>query len=305
MLDPRARRVLGRTLSRLSSASVKESIDYGSEETGTGEGSSRIGFTGAPGAGKSTLISRVAKLRLAACRSLGGIAILAIDPTSPLSGGAILGDRIRMDSVANEPDLYIRSISSRSSSDGLADNVADLISAVESYGFHEVLLETVGVGQAEYAIRDLVDTMVMVLQPNSGDAVQAMKAGVLELADIYVVNKADLPGAKKTASEIRGIVGRIARSQGQWVPAVIEVSQDSPEGLETLDMTVSEHLDWLKNHRDHAATHRMRRRYHLQSLIIRRVGELLDQQPELLDQGSLQDLYRGSIEALASDMDWK
>ena len=300
-LEPLARRALGRTLSRLASASVGESVAHGADRPDPGPGANRVGFTGAPGAGKSTLISRFAKLRLAACRDRGGVAILGIDPTSPLSGGAILGDRIRMDSVANEPDLYIRSVSSRSSSDGLADNVADLLEAMEGYGFEEVLLETVGVGQAEHAIRHLVDTLVMVLQPNSGDAIQAMKAGILELADIYVVNKADLPGAKKTASEIRGIIRGGNGSGAEWLPPVVEISQDQTEGLTALDAAVSDHRRWLEQHREPAAIRRERRRYHVQSLLIRRVGELLDDQPELLDNQSLRETYQGIVRALAGD----
>lgn len=300
-LDPHARRALGRTLSRLATASVRESLAHGQEVSATRPPASRLGFTGAPGAGKSSLISRVAKRRLAACRDLGGIAILSIDPTSPVSGGAILGDRIRMDGIANEPDLYIRSVSSRTSSDGLADNVADLIAAVEERGFHEVLLESVGVGQAEYAIHHLVDTLVMVLQPNAGDAVQAMKSGLLELADIFVINKADLPGAKKTAAEMRAIVGRVAKDGQAWRPPVIEVARDEPAGLEALDTSISEHLDWLASHRDPTATRRARQRYHVQSLVVRRIAELLDQQPQRLDETSLPDLYAWLVEALSDD----
>lgn len=299
-LDPRSRRALGRTLTRLASASVAESLNHSTPQPRIANEAARIGFTGAPGAGKSTLISQFAKRRLAACRERGGVAILGVDPTSPLTGGAILGDRIRMDTIANEPDLYIRSLSSRSANDGLADNVADLLDAIEAYGFREVLLETVGVGQAEHAIRHAVDTLIMVLQPNSGDAVQAMKAGILELADIYVINKADLPGAKQTAAEVRSIVQR-NRGHHEWRPPVIEVTQTQEAGLTALDDATSEHLEWLSQRRDPAETRRLRRRYHVQSLIVRRVAELLDDAPELLDDPSLRDTYRKALQTLAGD----
>ncbi|WP_254277535.1 ArgK/MeaB family GTPase [Halomonas sp. 3H] len=299
-LAPRTRRALGRELTRLSQASVTESLTYRAQRPEPSLDTSRIGFTGAPGAGKSTLISRLAKYRLAACRDQGGVAILGIDPTSPLSGGSILGDRIRMDAIANEPDLYIRSLASRSSNDGLADNVLDLLEAVEGYGFSEVLLETVGVGQAEHAIRHSVDTLVMVLQPNAGDAVQAMKSGILELADIYVINKADLPGAKKSASEIRGIVQR-SQPQGAWHPPVIEVSQAEEKGLMALDSAVTEHLAWQSDHRNAGETLRRRRHYHVQSLIVRRVSELLDHHPQLLDAPTLPEAYADILRTLALD----
>ncbi|GGX94915.1 GTPase [Litchfieldella qijiaojingensis] len=299
-LDPRSRRALGRTLTKLASASVAESLDHGARQPTSDRDTTRIGFTGAPGAGKSTLVSRLAKRRLAACRDQGGIAILGIDPTSPLSGGSILGDRIRMDNIVNEPELYIRSLSSRSANDGLADNVADLLDALDSHGFCEVLLETVGVGQAEHAVRHAVDSLVMVLQPNAGDAVQAMKAGILELADIYVINKADLVGARKTASEVRGIVQR-HRDTRTWLPPVIEVTQDGEAGLAELDDAISQHLDWLSKRRDPTETRRLRRRYHVQSLIVRRVAELLGEQPQLLDEPTLRDTYRKALQTLAGD----
>ena len=181
------RRALSRALSRIANADVSETLAQ--QNASTPATLSRIGITGAPGAGKSTLIARLAHLRKGVDRK---IAVLAIDPTSPVSQGSILGDRIRMDSIADDPDIFIRSIPSRRAHDGLTDNTADLLNAMEGHGFDEVILESVGVGQAEYTIRTLVDTVVLVLLPESGDAIQAMKAGILEMADIYVVNKADL-----------------------------------------------------------------------------------------------------------------
>ncbi|PMR75476.1 ArgK/MeaB family GTPase [Billgrantia endophytica] len=299
-LDPIARRALGRTLSRLATASVAESVSQDPGPAPMPFETARIGFTGAPGAGKSTLISRLAKRRLAVCRERGGVAVIGIDPTSPLSGGSILGDRIRMDNVANESDLYIRSLSSRASHDGLTDNIADLLNAVESYGFREILLETVGVGQAEHAVRHAVDTLVMVLQPNAGDAIQAMKSGILELADIYVINKADLTGAARTAAEVRGIVQH-HRGEGKWLPPVIKVARDRPEDITALDNAVSDHLDWSSRWRDSAEILRLRRRYHVQSLIARRVLEVLSDRPELLEEVSVRDSYLRTVQALTKD----
>jgi len=301
-LDPRARRALGRTLSRLARASVAESLDEVQAGAPTPAAPTcRIGFTGAPGAGKSTLISRLARQRISSSGGAASIAVLSIDPSSPISGGAILGDRIRMDNIANEPELFIRSISSRSSSDGLADNLPDLIAATEGYGFGEILIETVGVGQAEQAVRQLVDTLVMVVQPQAGDAIQAMKAGILELADLYVVNKADLAGASKTAAELRGVLALRRHAESGWAAPVIEVSSAGAQGLAELDAGLRQHQDWLRTHRDPEAVRAQRRRYHVQSLLIRRVGELLDDDPALLGADALRTRYRAIIDALGED----
>ena len=182
----------------------------------------RIGLTGAPGAGKSTLAGHLA-LHRARDRRLG---VLAVDPSSPKSGGAILGDRIRMDELDGSAELYIRSIGSRSTSDGLSDNLPEMLDLMDAHGFDEVLLETVGVGQAEYAARVQVDTLVLVLLPESGDVVQAMKAGIMEMADIFVVNKADLPGAQKMATDIKRISAMARHTEGDWRPTVLLASCD-------------------------------------------------------------------------------
>ena len=179
------RRTMSKALTRAANASVADVLT-------TAQGSSglcgRIGVTGPPGAGKSSLIAALARRRL---QREGDIAILAIDPTSPVSGGAILGDRIRMEDLAQNPRVYIRSLASRRSHDGLADNLPDMLEIVERAGFVEAILETVGVGQVEYAVRHVVDTILLVLMPGAGDQIQAMKGGILETADILVVNKSD------------------------------------------------------------------------------------------------------------------
>jgi LAO/AO transport system kinase len=153
------RRRLGRLLSRIANASVAEMLASSPSTPGH---ASRIGFTGPPGAGKSTLIGRFARARLSQGAQVG---VVAVDPSSPYTHGAILGDRIRMDSVADDPRLYIRSLASRGAHDGLADNIADILATLDGFPFDEIILETVGVGQAEYAVRMLVDTLVLVLVP--------------------------------------------------------------------------------------------------------------------------------------------
>lgn len=263
------RRALSRALSRIANADVGETLAQATPATGSAL--IRIGVTGPPGAGKSTLIARLAKLRKGSRRK---IAVLAIDPTSPVSQGSILGDRIRMDSIADDPDIFIRSIPSRRAHDGLTDNTADLLNAMEGHGFDEVILESVGVGQAEYSIRTLVDTVVLVLLPESGDAIQAMKAGILEMADIYVVNKADLPGAELMAAEIEMVAQR--QSADGWTPPVIRTTRNDPDGFAELDAAIASHAEWRVTHTNDDNIRRARARYQAQGLIARRVDEILE-----------------------------
>lgn len=272
------RRNLSRALTRIANADVADTLRQHSEHSA--ENLPRIGITGAPGAGKSSLIARLAKLRK---RDNRKVAVLAVDPSSPVSQGSLLGDRIRMDAIADDPDIFIRSIPSRRAHDGLADNTADLLTAMEGHGFGEIILETVGVGQAEYTIRTLVDTVVLILVPHSGDAIQAMKAGILEMADIYVVNKADLPGADLMAAEIEQVADH--QSNDGWTPPVIMTSRDDAAGFAALDDAINAHAAWRADHGDAKAARRARARYQAQALISRRIDEVLEAAGEdILDQ---------------------
>jgi len=160
----------------------------------------RVGFTGPPGAGKSSLLAAVAHVYRARSEHLG---VVAVDPTSPYSGGALLGDRIRMSDLATDPGIFIRSMASRGSLGGLATTTKEVIDLMDAFGFDRILVETVGVGQTELEITAAADTVVVVLVPESGDAIQAMKAGLMEIADVFIVNKADRPGAARLVKEIR------------------------------------------------------------------------------------------------------
>jgi LAO/AO transport system kinase len=291
------RRALSRTLSRIANASVAETLaDAGALTGGT---VARIGVTGAPGAGKSSLIARLAGLRKQEGRR---IAVLAIDPTSPVSKGSILGDRIRMDAIADDPDVFIRSIPSRRAHDGLADNTADLLNAMEGHGFDEIVLETVGVGQAEYTIRTLVDTVVLVLIPESGDAIQAMKAGILEMADIYVVNKADLPGAELMSAEIEQVAAREAKDG--WTPPVIQTARNDEAGFAALDAAITAHAAWRAANTDADAVRRARARYQAQGLIGRRIQEVIEAEGDTLldlDQRALYDALSARLDPDTGD----
>lgn len=291
------RRALGRALSRSADASVAEVLDGWRPVPAAG--ARRIGITGAPGTGKSTLISHLVRHRLAAAGRLG---VIAIDPSSPYSGGAILGDRVRMDAVVDDPNLFIRSLASRHAHDGTADNIADLLSVMDRHGFDEVVLETVGVGQTEYGVRALVDTVVLVLIPGSGDHIQAMKAGLMETADLYVVNKADLPGAGKVASEVRAILATAARSAvpaHRWQPRVLEASSADHAGVARLSAAIDEHQAFASACRDIDGIRRRRVRHHVAGLVQRRIVELLEAADETLLDRPLPELYAELTTGLA------
>lgn len=267
---PLDRHALGQALTRLANASASD-LMRSPRPAAASAVARRIGLTGAPGGGKSTLAGHLA-LHRAPDRRMG---ILAIDPSSPRSGGAILGDRIRMDELQGMSELYIRSIGSRSTSDGLSDNLPEMLDLMDAFGFDEVLLETVGVGQVEYAARVQVDTLLLVLLPESGDMVQAMKAGIMEMADIFVINKADLPGAQKMATDIQRIAALARHAPGAWRPSVLLVSSSRPASIAALSDEIDRHQAWLGDGERRAALLLQRARYRLRRWIERRAAEVV------------------------------
>jgi LAO/AO transport system kinase len=176
----------------------------------------RIGITGPPGAGKSTMTTALARAMRAAGLRVG---IVAVDPTSPFTGGALLGDRIRMEEIALDPGIYIRSMATRGSLGGLASATREVADVLDAFGFDRILLETVGVGQSELDVARAADTSVVVLVPESGDSIQTLKAGVMEIADVFVVNKADRPGADRLRTDIELMLGMRLGATLKNVPA--------------------------------------------------------------------------------------
>jgi LAO/AO transport system kinase len=201
----------------------------------------RIGITGSPGAGKSTLVDGLARRYRAQQTTVG---VVAVDPTSPFTGGAILGDRIRMREHDTDPGFYMRSMATRGSLGGLARSSADVAAVIEASGKQRLLLETVGVGQDEIDIARLADVTVVVLVPGMGDDVQSLKAGIMEIADIFVVNKSDREGADRVEKEVRSLQS-LAAEHGSWIPPVIRSIATTGAGIEELDQALDQFWSWL------------------------------------------------------------
>jgi len=293
--QPLDRWALSRALTRLANASPAELAQRPLPEPRQ-HLARRIGVTGAPGSGKSTLVGLLALERL----SKGRLGVLAIDPSSPRSGGAILGDRVRMDDLAGSEQLYIRSLGSRKTSDGLADNLPEMLDLMDRYGFDEVVLETVGVGQAEYAVRDQVNTLVLVLLPDSGDAVQAMKAGIMELADIYVVNKADLPGARRMATDLRRIAAVTKRAPGTWTAPILLASSSQPESIQALSRAIDQHQEWLAATHQGQAQRAKRARYRLKRIAELRIAQAIARHEDAFFDAPLADQVERLFDAVRS-----
>ena len=200
-----------------------------------------IGVTGAPGSGKSSLVDWLLKLIRKDGLTVG---VIAVDPTSPFSGGAILGDRIRMQDHALDPDIFIRSMGTRGSLGGLSRATREAIQVLDAFGKDIILIETVGVGQSEVDIVKTADSTLVVLTPAGGDSVQTIKAGIMEIADIFAINKSDLPGAERTTTEINLMLDM--KKNEPWRPPVIQTVSVSNEGIEELWQALQKHREYME-----------------------------------------------------------
>jgi LAO/AO transport system kinase len=290
------RRALGRLLTILEDVSSETAwvLEY---LAGRSRGAHVIGVTGIPGSGKSSLISRMIRV----LRDKGyRVAVITIDPTSPLSSGAILGDRLRMQEHATDPGVFIRSVTTAGALGGLSLSALAMIEAFDALGYDKVIVETVGVGQSETHVMHAADTIVVVTMPGAGDDVQALKAGVLEIGDIYVVNKSDKPEASKTYEYMLFVAekGEIGRP-GAWKPVVVKTSSTLGMGIRELVEAVEKHLEYLRNSGEKLSRLSSRRRLLVKLLAEKIVLDLLDKvagEELAKTQEGLEGFYKRAIE---------
>ena len=201
-----------------------------------------VGLTGSPGVGKSTVTGALVR----AYREQGlRVGVLAVDPSSPFSGGALLGDRVRMQEHATDDQVFIRSMASRGHLGGLSWATPQAVRILDAAGFDVVLIETVGVGQAEVEIASLADTALVVVAPGLGDSIQAAKAGILEIADVFAVNKSDRPGAQEVVRDLRTMLAMASYDAGAWKPPIVSTTAATGEGIADLAAAIDRHRDWL------------------------------------------------------------
>jgi LAO/AO transport system kinase len=200
-----------------------------------------VGITGAPGVGKSTSTNALVRALREAGRTVG---VIAVDPSSPFSGGALLGDRVRMGDHAGDAGVYIRSMAARGHLGGLSWSTPQAMRVLDAAGFDVVLVETVGVGQSEVEVAGLADTTVVLLAPGMGDGIQAAKAGILEVGDVYVVNKADRDGASQVSRDLRSMLALADRRQGAWQPPILKTAAQTGAGVAEVVAALDEHRAW-------------------------------------------------------------
>jgi LAO/AO transport system kinase len=236
--EPRA---LARLISLVENASpqLRDVMRLIAPHTG---GARVIGLTGAPGVGKSTITAALVR----AYREQGlRVGVLAVDPTSPFSGGALLGDRVRMQDHAADTGVFIRSMATRGHLGGLSWAAPQALRLLDAAGFDVIMIETVGVGQAEVDVASLADSTLVIVAPGMGDSVQAAKAGILEIADIFVVNKNDRPGAQETVRDLRMMLAMAPPGADGWKPPIVAATASAGEGIQDLVGRLAEHATWL------------------------------------------------------------
>ncbi len=263
-----------------------------------------VGLTGSPGVGKSTVTGAL----IAAYRSRGmRVGVLAVDPTSPFSGGALLGDRVRMQAHATDDGVFIRSMASRGHLGGLSWTTPQAVRILDAAGFDLIMIETVGVGQAEVEIASEADSTLVVVAPGMGDSIQAAKAGILEIADIFVVNKTDRPGAHEAIRDLRSMLAMARYAKGEWKPPIVAMSATSGEGIDDLVTRLERHWSWLAESGQREVRRQRRAREEVSAIAVTtlraRMGGLpgddrLDELASLVARGAL-DAYSAADQLIS------
>ncbi len=284
---------MGRLISLVEDASpqLREVMAALAPHAGRGQ---VIGLTGSPGVGKSTSTAAL----VTAYRTLGKrVGVLAVDPSSPFSGGALLGDRVRMQDHATDGGVFIRSMASRGHLGGLAWATPQALRVLDAAGFDVILVETVGVGQAEVEVASHADTTVVLLAPGMGDAMQAMKAGILEIADLYVVNKADRDGADNTVRDLRNAMSQGDGPHAGWRPPILKTVAARSEGIDEVVGAIADHHRWLTTTGELARRRMARAAAEIEAIAITALRERLGD----LHDGSLLDDLAAAVVAGTTD----
>ncbi len=279
------RRTMARAISSIENGDGNADAILSSVYRHTGN-AYRVGITGPPGAGKSTLTNKLARWYRKRNVRVG---ILAVDPTSPFTGGALLGDRIRMTDVELDDGVFIRSMASRGSLGGLSKKTREAADVLDASGVDVILLETVGVGQSELDIAGAADSTIVVLVPESGDGIQAMKAGLMEIADFFVLNKADRPGAEQAVMSIKMILGFRPHDETTWLPDVLKTVGSEGKGVQEVGEMILKH----RSHLEQNGGLRVRRRQRMKS----RIEEIVQ------DQMKVEFWNAGRLQKLSDDLD--
>ena len=225
-----------------------------------------VGITGPSGAGKSTLVNGLTTAYRAEGRIVG---VLAIDPTSPFTGGALLGDRVRMQQHFEDEGVYVRSMATRGAMGGLSAAVYDTLAVLSAAGFDRLMVETVGVGQDEVDVAGVADTTCVVLTPVGGDEIQAIKAGIMEVADIFVLNKSDMPGTDRAEAQLHAWVTQV--DEGEWAPRVVRTVGSQGDGIDKLKAAIEDHEDWYRASGKAEQKRRALARFRLHTLLRQRL----------------------------------